>query len=97
MSESIEEKFDTLSKAVTDLTLEIRTWRAQQAEICKSHSDVQSKLMKVVIDGNGTPSLVSQVQDLQSQMAVIKWIVGILAPAVVTLLGNAVWHWLKTG
>lgn len=97
MSDSIEDKVDSLTKAVTDLTLEVRTWRAEQAQICLGHKATMDKLNKTVFDGNGVPSLQSQVASLQATMNFIKVVLGLLAPGVIALLGNAIWHFLKTG
>ena len=94
--ENIEDKVDALTKAVNDLTLEVKTFIAEQKQICLSHRAETDKLQKITIDGNGTPSLQSQVQDLQASMGVIKWIVIIMAPAIIALLGNSLWHYFKT-
>lgn len=57
---------------------------------CSLEDDVR-RLLKVVIDGNGTPSLqvrVTRVEDaLASQTAVLRWILGIVSGLAVVVFG----------
>ena len=82
-NDKIEERLDELRDIIWQIKLNQETYIAAQKEMCLAHTAKTDILTQKVL-GNGKPGLVSDVQNIQKEMSILKYI---LASIILPIAG----------